>query len=115
MEPELITNPFSEYQQLVAAIQEISKRRADLEYLQEKFAIYVAEDRQRITKLEGKLEPRNRDRGEVLNALIIRNGGKTSRQEARKLMRLSESQFSQLLLASLRILSRLLLHDATSE
>ena len=74
--------------------------RADLEYMQEKFAIDVAEDRQRITKLEGKPEPRNLDRGQVLKSLIITNSGKIARKEARKLMRLSESQFSQLLTAS---------------
>jgi DNA-binding transcriptional regulator YiaG len=101
MEPSLITIPIREYQQLVTAVQEISKLRAELESLQEKFARDVAEDRTRITVLEHcEPEPRNRDRGEVLAALIIRNGGHIPRQEARKIMRLSESQFSQLLNAS---------------
>ena len=101
MEPSLITIPLREYQQLVASVQEISKLRVDLEYLQEKFAIDVAEDRQRITALEyQEPEPRNLDRGQVLKSLIITNSGKIARKEARKLMRLSESQFSQLLTAS---------------
>lgn len=101
MEPSLITIPISEYQQLVAAVQEISKLRSELDYLQEKFAIDIAEDRQRITKLEyQEPEPRDLDRGQVLKSLIITNSGKIARKEARKLMRLSESQFSQLLTAS---------------
>jgi DNA-binding transcriptional regulator YiaG len=101
MEPSLITIPLREYQQLVASVQEISKLRSELDYLQEKFAIDVAEDRQRITALEyQEPEPRNLDRGQVLKSLIITNSGKIARKEARKLMRLSESQFSQLLTAS---------------
>jgi DNA-binding transcriptional regulator YiaG len=101
MEPSLITIPLREYQQLVASVQEISKLRSELDYLQEKFAIDVAEDRQRITALEyQEPEPRNLDRGQVLKSLIITNSGKIARKEARKLMRLSESQFSQHLTAS---------------
>ncbi|MGA9100134.1 MAG: hypothetical protein WB392_14515 [Methanotrichaceae archaeon] len=96
--PQFVSISMYEYQQIIAAVQEISSLRADLESTQERFARDLAEDRQRISKLEDKpLEPRNRDRGEVLAALIIKNGGAISRQEARKLMRLSESQFSQLL------------------
>jgi len=92
MEPSLITIPLREYQQLVASVQEISKLRSELDYLQEKFAIDVAEDRQRITALEyQEPEPRNLDRGQVLKSLIITNSGKIARKEARKLMRLSEA------------------------
>ena len=96
MEPALITIPLDEYQRLIAAVQEISRLRDEIEYLQEKLARDIAEDRRRITALEyHEPEPRNLDRGQVLKALIANNGGKISRQEARKLMRLSDSQFSQ--------------------
>ncbi len=54
MESQFITIPLSEYQQLVTAVQEISTLRAELESLQERFARDLAEDRQRITKLERK-------------------------------------------------------------
>jgi hypothetical protein len=42
-------------------------------------------------------KPIQRDRGEILRALIAANGGKMLRSEARKKMRLSESRFSELL------------------
>jgi hypothetical protein len=101
MKAELVSIPLYEYQRLVGGLNEISKLRAELEHLQEKFARDIAEDRRRITILEHcEPEPRNRDRGEVLTALIIKNGGHIPRQDARKIMRLSESQFSQLLTAS---------------
>ena len=101
MQPSLVTIPLNEYQHLLDGLKEISNLRAELEHLQEKFARDIAEDRRRITVLEHREpEPRNRDRGEVLAALIIKNGGHIPRQDARKIMRLSESQFSQLLTAS---------------
>ena len=101
MKPSLITIPLNEYQHLLEGLKEISNLRAELEHLQEKFARDIAEDRRRIAVLEHREpEPRNRDRGEVLTALIIKNGGHIPRQDARKIMRLSESQFSQLLTAS---------------
>lgn len=100
-EPQFITIPLAEYQQLIAIAQEISTLREQIDYLQEKYARDIAEDRRRITALEHQEpEPRNLDRGQVLKSLIITNGGKLSRKEARKIMRLSESQFSQLLAAS---------------
>ena len=101
MQPSLVTIPLNEYQHLLDGLKEISNLRAELEHLQEKFARDIAEDRRRIAVLEHcEPEPRNRDRGEVLAALIIKNGGHIPRQDARKIMRLSESQFSQLLTAS---------------
>ena len=101
MKAELVTIQLHEYQHLLDGLKEISNLRVELEHLQEKFARDIAEDRRRITILEHcEPEPRNRDRGEVLTALIIKNGGHIPRQDARKIMRLSESQFSQLLTAS---------------
>jgi hypothetical protein len=101
MQPSLVTIPLNEYQHLLDGLKEISNLRAELEHLQEKFARDIAEDRRRIAVLEHcEPEPRNKDRGEVLAGLIIKNGGHIPRQDARKIMRLSESQFSQLLTAS---------------
>lgn len=40
-----------------------------------------------------------KDRGEILRALLVANGGKMLEKEARQKMHLSKSQFSQLLAA----------------
>jgi hypothetical protein len=42
-------------------------------------------------------QPMQRDRGEILRALLAANGGKMLAKEARQMMHLSRSQFSQLL------------------
>ncbi len=44
MEPALITIPLDEYQRLIAAVQEISRLRDEIEYLQEKLARDIAGD-----------------------------------------------------------------------
>lgn len=58
-----------------------------------------AYDRQRIKTLEGDSEPQpaQRDRGEVLRALLAANGGKMLETEARTKMRLDKATFSRLL------------------
>jgi len=57
-----------------------------------------AYDRQRIAKLERvDPQPLQKDRGEILRALITANGGKMLTKEARKKMHLSKSRFSELL------------------
>jgi len=43
--------------------------------------------------------PSQKDRGEILRALLAANGGKMPEKEARQKMHLSKSQFSQLLAA----------------
>jgi hypothetical protein len=54
--------------------------------------------RQRIAKLERvDPQPLQRDRGEILRALIATNGGKMLAKDARMKMHLSESRFSELL------------------
>lgn len=65
----------------------------------ERFARDIAYDRQRLTKLEAQPDPTpsQKDRGEILRALLAANGGKMLVKEARKKMHLSKSQFSQLL------------------
>ena len=59
----------------------------------------IAYDRQRLTKLEAQPDPTpsQKDRGEILKALLVAYGGKMSEKEARQKMRLSKAQFSQLL------------------
>lgn len=63
----------------------------------------IAYDRQRLAKLETPADPTHsqKDRGEILRALLAANGGKMPEKDARQKMRLSKSQFSQLL-ASMR-------------
>jgi len=59
----------------------------------------IAQDRQRIAKLERPPEPQpmQKDRAEVLHALLAANGGKMLAKDARKKMHLSAERFSNLL------------------
>jgi hypothetical protein len=58
----------------------------------------IAYDRQRIAKLEQKEpQPLQRDRGDILQALIAVNGGKMLAKEARQKMHLSKPLFSMLI------------------
>jgi hypothetical protein len=58
----------------------------------------IAYDRQRISKLEQREpQPLQKDRGEILRALIAANGGKMLAKEARQKMHLNEPRFSELL------------------
>jgi hypothetical protein len=58
----------------------------------------IAYDRQRIAKLEQKEpQPLQKDRGELLRALLAANGGKMLAKDARQKMHLSRSQFSMLI------------------
>jgi len=58
----------------------------------------IAYDRQRIAKLEQREpQPLQKDRAEILRALLAANGGKMLAKEARQKMHLSESRFSELL------------------
>jgi hypothetical protein len=58
----------------------------------------IALDRHRIARLEqSEPGPLQKDRGEILRALIAANGGKMLAKEARQKMRLRKDLFSQLL------------------
>jgi uncharacterized membrane protein len=58
----------------------------------------IAYDRKRLAKLEQREpQPLQRDRGEILRALILANGGKMLATDARKKMHLSRSRFSELI------------------
>ena len=76
----------------IAALE--ARQTADIERL----ALDIALDRQRLTKLE-KVEPQplQKDRGEILRALIVANGGKMLAKDARQKMHLSKQLFSMLI------------------
>jgi uncharacterized membrane protein len=58
----------------------------------------IAYDRQRLARLERvEPQPQQRDRGEILRALIAANGGKMLAKDARQKMRLDKATFSRLL------------------
>jgi len=64
----------------------------------ERLYLEIAYDRQRISKLEQKEpQPLQKDRGEILRALLAANDGKMLAKEARQKMRLSEQLFSMLI------------------
>ncbi|MCX6678979.1 MAG: hypothetical protein NTX42_01245 [Methanothrix sp.] len=105
MESALITIPISEYQRLIEGISEISKLRAKIAELEarqdtdiERLALDIALDRQRLAKLE-KIEPQplQKDRGEILRALLAANGGKMLAKDARQKLRMDKGNFSRLL------------------
>jgi uncharacterized membrane protein len=85
--------------QVVHALQaENVALKRELETFQEHVAQERAFDRQRIARLEHKEpQPLQKDRGEILRALIAANGGKMLAKDARKKMHLSKSRFSELL------------------
>ena len=64
----------------------------------ERLYLEIAYDRQRISKLEQREpQPLQKDRGEILRALLAANSGKMLAKEARQKMRLSEQLFSMLI------------------
>jgi len=81
----------------------LTARVSSLESMEEqdisRVCLDIAQDRQRITKLEKTPEPQpmQKDRGEILRALLAANGGKMLAKDARKKMRLSAYAFSKLL------------------
>lgn len=79
-------------------LQELQALRACQEADIERLALDIALDRQRLAKLE-KIEPQplQRDRGEVLRALIAANGGKMLAKDARQKMHLTKQIFSMLI------------------
>jgi hypothetical protein len=64
----------------------------------ERLYLEIAYDRQRISKLEQREpQPLQKDRGDILRALIAANGGKMLAKEARQKMHLNKPRFSELL------------------
>ena len=101
-EPAFITIPYREFKIIVQEVHSLRDQIAALEARQtadiERLALDIALDRQRLTKLE-KVEPQplQKDRGEILRALIVANGGKMLAKDARQKMHLSKQLFSMLI------------------
>ena len=101
-EPAFITIPIQTFKDILQEVQSLKDQINALEARQEedieRLALDIAFDRQRLTKLEKvKLQPLQKDRGEILRALIAANGGKMLAKDARKKMRVPKSSFSELL------------------
>jgi hypothetical protein len=79
-----------------SSIEEIVARQDDDCF---RLARDIAYDRRRLTKLEAPPDPTpsQKDRGEILRALLAAHGGKMPIKQARQKMHLSKAQFSQLL------------------
>jgi uncharacterized membrane protein len=80
----------------------MGRKLASLESMQEaeitRVCVDIAQDRRRLAALETtQPQPLQKDRGEILRALIVANGGKMLAKEARQKMHLSRSRFSELL------------------
>lgn len=108
-EQQLITLSISDYRNIFIQIEKLNDRIAALESHisaldahqsedMEHLARSIAEDRQRITKLE-KVEPQplQKDRAEILRALLIANNGKLLMKDARQRMHLTKERFSELI------------------
>jgi hypothetical protein len=93
----------SEIERLKVQVGSQDRRITEIEARQdedcERIGRDIAFDRQRLTRLEAPPDPTpsQKDRGEILRALLSAHGGKMPEKEARQKMRLSNSQFSQLL------------------
>ena len=101
-EPAFITIPLETYKLIIAEVHSLRDRINALESRQEedseRLALDIALDRRRISKLEKpKLQPLQKDRGEILRALIAANGGKMLAKDARQKMHLIKPRFSELL------------------
>ncbi len=83
---------------LAAILSEIKATRTELDALREEVARERAIDRRRIVALEREEpQPMQKDRGEILRALLAANGGKMLAKDVRKRMRVDKSTFSRLL------------------
>lgn len=108
-EQQLITLSISDYRNIFIQIEKLNDRIAALESHisaldahqsedMEHLARSIAEDRQRITKLEEPtIQPLQKDRREILKSLLVANGGKILAKDARKKMHLHKNRFSELL------------------
>jgi len=99
---QLITLSISDYRNIFIQIEKLNDRISALEAHQlddtARLARDIALDRQRLTKLERtEPQPLQRDRGDILRALIAANGGKMLAKDARQKMHLSKELFSMLI------------------
>ena len=93
----------SEIERLKAQIETQDRRITEIALRQDedcdRLSRDIAYDRKRLARLEApsNLTHSQKDRGDILKALLAANGGKMPEKEARQKMHLSKSQFSQLL------------------
>lgn len=92
----------SEVAQLREDNQDLREKITALESLQlqdiDRVCLDIAQDRQRISRLEYKEpQPLQKDRSEILRALLVANNGKLLAKDARQKMHLKKNQFSELL------------------
>jgi hypothetical protein len=92
-----------EVERLKAHVAFLDRKLTEIEARQdqdcERLAREIAGDRRRLAKLEQPPDPTpsQKDRGDILRALLAANNGKMLVKEARQKMHLSKAQFSQLL------------------
>jgi hypothetical protein len=87
---------------LEATVARQGEKIAALESTEEKdvdrICLDIAYDRKRLARLErAEPQPLQRDRGEILRALLAANGGKMLAKDARQKMRMDKGNFSRLL------------------
>ena len=78
----------------IAALEATQDTQADNQFIQ----LRLIADLREATKKEA--QPMQKDRGEILRALLAANGGKMLAKDARQKMHLSRSRFSELLAAT---------------
>jgi len=86
-----------ELSSILAELQDLKARVASLESTQDTQAENQLIQLRLINSLRKEPQPLQRDRGEILRALLAANGGKMLAGDARKKMHLSDSRFSELL------------------
>jgi hypothetical protein len=83
---------------IAAQDEKIAALESTQEHDVNRICLDICQDRQRLAKLE-KVEPQpmQKDRGDILRALLAANGGKMLAKDARQKMHLSCSRFSELI------------------
>jgi predicted nuclease with TOPRIM domain len=86
------------HEEILDLRQQVLALGSHLDDTEGRLALDIALDRQRISKLE-RIEPRpmEKDRADILRALLAANNGKLLAKELRKKMHLSKERFSKLL------------------
>ena len=76
----------------------ISSLESTQEHDVNRICLDICQDRQRLARLEkSEPQPLQKDRGDILRALIVANGGKMLAKDARAKIRMSKQSFTNLL------------------
>jgi uncharacterized protein YecE (DUF72 family) len=93
--PAVVVLTIQEYR---ALCQDVHNLRSEFEAFREDLNLQIALDRKRIKALEvQEPQPMQKDRGEILRALLAANGGKMLAKDARHKMNVDKATFSRLL------------------